>query len=296
MRHPAIAFVLFAAACEVPDDATNIVEQDVDSNNGTSLNGTSLNGTSLNGTSLNGTSLNGTSINGTSLNGTSITANSTTAPPITGSGAVGSTWNGTTSTGATIKLRIDSALQGTGTNSDLWFYGVSYQTSTGWSPLCGVDGGGVPIKAVPVAGYWGATAGDTAHYASSTTQFSWGCRGKTVGKCVELGYKTYKGYTNQLITCVRALRADYCGTGKSYTVDGQLLNIYDKAGVQLDTEAWTPEAEWATAGALCINSSKAARYQTTAAVDTACVIKVSTSTTCGVGFTKPTALIIDELP
>jgi hypothetical protein len=289
MRFPAIAFVLFGAACGLPDDdeATNVVFQDVDSNNGTSLNGTSLNGTSLNGTSL----------NGTSLNGTSITANNlATSSPLTGSGVVGSQWTGTLSTGGTIKLRIDSALQGTGTNADLWFYGVSYQTSTGWSPLCGVDGGGVPIKAVPFAGYYSSTAGDLAKYNPSSTQFSWGCRGKTVAKCVELGYKPFKGRTSQMQTCVRALRADYCGNGKSYTVDGTLLNIYDKVGIQLDTEAWTPEAEWATSGAVCINSSKAARYQTTAAVDTACVIKVASSSNCGVGWTKPTALIIDELP
>ena len=29
----------------------------------------------------------------------------------------------------------------------------------------------------------------------------------------------------------------------------------DNLGIQLDTEAWTPEAEWTTVGALCINSS-----------------------------------------
>jgi hypothetical protein len=291
-----VSFVLLAA-CAGPEDSTNIVEQDVDSNNGTSLNGTSLNGTSLNGTSLNGTSLNGTSVNGTSVTGTSMTAGSSTAPPLTGAGAVGSTWNGTTSGGVSIRLRIDSALQGSAPNTDLWFYGVSYQTSTGWSPLCGVDGTGAPILAVPVAGYWASTSSDAAHYNNTTSQFAWACRGKTVAKCVELGYKSYKGYVNQLQACVRLLRADYCGNGISYTKDGQLLNLWDRVGVQLDTEAWNPEAEWMPAGALCINSSNAARYQTTAAVDPKCVYKVATSTTCGIsGSLKPTTLLVDELP
>jgi hypothetical protein len=221
---------------------------------------------------------------------------SSTAPPITGAGVVGSMWNGTTDNGAAIVLRIDSATQGTGSNADLWFYGVSYQTTAGWSPLCGVDGTGAAVKAVPVAGYWANTTGDAAHYTTSSTSFTWACRAKTIAKCVELGYKTYRSATKQLTTCVRLLRADYCGNGISYTADGQLLNLYDSLGIQHDTETWTPEAEWTEAGAICINSTKAARYQTTAAVDPKCVYKVKTTTRCGTTGFHATTWLIDELP
>jgi ADYC domain-containing protein/pentapeptide repeat protein len=292
MRIPALLSLLGACAAVPGDDPSNIVEQEVDSNNGTSLNGTSLNGTSLNGTSLNGTSLNGTSVTGTNVNGSTVTAVSSTAPPVTGSSVVGSTWNGTASNGTTVKLRIDSAQQLTAPNAELWAYGISYQTSSTWTPLCGLDGTGAPIKAIPVAGYW---SNDAAKYYTSSTTFTWGCRGKTVAKCVELGYKTYKGWTSQYQSCVRLLRADYCGTGISYTVDGTLLNLYDNKGIQLDTEAWKPEAEWDANHAICINSSNAARYENTAALDTRCVLKVSTSSTCATSF-KPTTLLIDELP
>jgi hypothetical protein len=296
MRHLLLILTAALGACIAPVDDSDEsdlgqVDQGIDSLNGTSLNGTSLNGTSLNGTSLNGTSLNGTSLNGTSLSGTSIIANSTTGTPISGTAAVGSTWNGTASNGAAVKLRIDSVLQGTAPNADLWFYGVSFaSTSTTWAPLCGLDASSVPIKAVTVAGVWDTTG----TYKTSSTSFTFACRTKTVAKCVELGYKTFKGYANQLASCVRLLRADYCGTGVSNTVDGTLLNLYDNVGVQFDTELWFPEAEWTPTGARCVNSNVSARYLLTGAGKPGCVNK-ELSLTCGLSFLKG-AVLIDELP
>ena len=299
MRYLCFMLVALSGCClGVGDDGPQLdvgqTEQGITSYNGTSLNGTSLNGTSLNGTSLNGTSLNGTSLNGTSLNGTSTS--STVGTSLAGANVVGSTWNGTASNGAVVKLRIDSALQGTGTNADLWFYGVSYATATSnttgtmWAPLCGVDSSNVPVLAVAVAGVWG-TSGT---YAASSSNFTFACRAKTIAKCVELGYKTTKGYADQLASCVRLLRADYCGTGVSNTIDGTLLNLYDNVGVQLDTEPWSPEAEWTPAGARCINTNNNVRYQLTGTVDPSCAKKEMTAT-CGTSFVKG-AILIDELP
>jgi len=296
MRHFLLILTAALGACITPADDPDEsdlgqVDQDVNSLNGTSLNGTSLNGTSLNGTSLNGTSLNGTSLNGTSLNGTSIAATSTTGTPISGTSAVGSTWNGTASNGATVKLRIDSVLQGTAPNADLWFYAVSFASSaTTWAPLCGLDASSVPIKAVTVAGVWDTTG----TYKTSSTSFTFACRTKTVAKCVELGYKTFKGYTNQLASCVRLLRADYCGTGVANTVDGTLLDLYDNVGVQHDTQFWFPEAEWTPTGARCINSNVSARYLLTGAQQPACA-KKEMSLLCGTSFLWG-AVLIDELP
>ncbi len=298
MRLYLAALTILGSACALPvadsDEQVDETQQDVDSANGTSLNGTSLNGTSLNGTSLNGTSLNGTSLNGTSLNGTTISATSTTAPPMSGSGMVGSTWTGYSSNGTTVKLRVDSAAQGTAPNADLWFYAMSYQTAAGWSPLCGLDASNQPIKAVTVAGEWVVAGPDTAHYSTSTNKFTFACRGKAIAKCVELGYKTFKGYTSQLQACVRLLRADYCGTGTSYTVDGTMLNLYDRVGVQLDTNAWNPEAEWLISGARCINNTHSTRYDLLGSPP-ACVSSIAKSSTCGTFF-GATTLLIDELP
>jgi hypothetical protein len=276
---------LLCSACVVSEEETlEETAQEVASANGISLNGISMNGISMNGISLNGISSNGTSLSGVSSNGA----------PLSNSSVVGSTWNATTTSGTTVKLRIDSVTSGTGSNADVWFYKVSYQTTSGWSPLCGLDGSGLPIQALSVAGVWTRTTTDAAYYMPSTSQFTFACRGKTIAKCVELGYKTYKGRTNQMTSCVRLLRGDYCGTGVAYTVDGTTLNLYDNIGVQADTQAWRPEAEWTPTGARCINSNNAARYNLALSKDPKCVKPIKT-TTCGTSFASG-AVLIDELP
>jgi hypothetical protein len=298
MNKTILCISLLGSACAVASEpggeAVEETSQEVISANGISLNGISLNGISLNGISLNGISLNGISLNGISLNGTSISGVSTTAAPLTGSSMVGSTWNATATNGTAVKLRVDGAAQGTSPNADLWFYKVSYQTSGGWSPLCGLDSASQPIQAVTTAGVWTSSSTDLAKYGASTTQFTFACRGKTIAKCVELGYKTYKGYSTQLATCVRLLRGDYCGNGKAYTVDGTTLNLYDNVGVQGDGLGWFAEAEWTPAGARCVNSTNNARFQLAVSKDPTCVKSIETAS-CGYNFASG-AVLIDELP
>ena len=278
--------VLCTACVAVPaDEEVGSVQQDVESSNGTSLNGTSLNGTSLNGTSLNGTSLNGTSLNGTSLNGTSLNGTSLNGTSLNGTSLNGSTWTGTASNGATINLRIDSATQG---DVDTWFYGVSYQTDDGWASLCGLDTDGSEIQAIAVPGVWGTSA----TYSGSSTLFTWACRHKTIAKCVELGYKPWDGASDQMASCVRLLRADYCGDGTSYTLDGTLLNLYDAGGIQADTEDWPLEAEWTPAGARCVGTNGETRAQRVSHTSPPCLAALASSS-CG-SFANG-AVLIDEL-
>jgi ADYC domain/Pentapeptide repeats (8 copies) len=244
--------------------------------------GVSLNGVSLNGVSLNGVSLNGVSLNGVSLNGSSIAANRD--QPLAGATLVGSMWTGVSAANAQVKIRVDNAQQGTGTNSDLWFYGMSYQATNGaWTSVCGTE------KVLGVAGVWNATAA----YAASTTQFTLACRGTSVAKCVELGYKPFKGFGNQLATCVRLLRADYCGNGTSYTRDGTTLNLYDNVGVQADAQPWKVEAEWGPTGARCVSSVLQSRFLTKKLALPPCLLGLI-DLSCGRFRTN--TLMIDELP
>ncbi len=213
-----------------------------------------------------------------------------------GSAMVGSIWTGTSSNGDSLALRIDSAESGTAPNADVWFYKVSYQTTSGWSPLCGLDSTNAPIKALTVPG----VCGSLALYATSTTQFTFACSGKSIAKCVQLGYKPWRGYADLMAGCVRLLRADYCGSGIAHTVDGTLLNLYDNVGVQKDTETWRPEAEWTPYGARCINANNSARFNLTVAADPWCAQYIET-TTCGTSFNVGTnalthTLLINELP
>ncbi|MEO7735315.1 MAG: ADYC domain-containing protein, partial [Kofleriaceae bacterium] len=169
------------AGCMTADDDAELGEanQDVISLNGTSLSGVTLTGNTTSGAALAGSSLLGVSSTGTSAAGAAITIGPTTGAPLVGAALVGSTWTGTATNSVQTRLRIDSALQGTAPNTDLWFYAVSYQTSAGWSPLCGLDASRQPIRAVSVAGYWASVAGDSARYTASATQFSLACRTKT---------------------------------------------------------------------------------------------------------------------
>jgi hypothetical protein len=300
MNKTILCISLLGSACaisfdEPTEEASGEASQEVVSANGLSLNGISLNGISLNGISLNGISLNGISLNGTSLSGTTISAVSATWPPLNGSSVVGSTWSATATNGTTVKLRVDGAAQGTAPNSDLWFYKVSYQTSSGWSPLCGLDSANQPIQAVTTAGVWSAVSGDSAKYGASTSQFTFACRGKTVAKCVEMGYKPHKGYSAQLAACVRLLRGDYCGSGRPYTVDGTTLNLYDKVGVQADTQNWFPEAEWSANGATCISKNNNTRFRLAVSKDPKCVSSIETAA-CGTNWTNSATILIDELP
>ena len=293
MNKTILCISLLGSACaltnEPGEEAVDETSQEV-----ISANGISLNGISLNGISVNGISLNGISLNGTSLSGTTISAVSTTAPPLTGAAIVGSTWNAPAGPGTTVKLRIDAAAAGAAPNTDLWFYKVSYQTSSGWSPLCGLDAVGQPIQAVTTAGVWSSVPGDKAKYGPNATQFTFACRGKTVAKCVEMGYKTYKGYSNQLASCVRLLRGDYCGSGTAYTVDGTTLNLYDNVGVQADAASWPVEAEWTPNGARCVNKNNNARFELAVAKDPNCVKSIETTSCGSTGFANG-AVLIDEL-
>jgi hypothetical protein len=294
MKQPILGIVLACTACtSSAEELLGETAQDGLSFNGISLNGVSFNGISFNGTSLAGASLAGVGVAGTSSKGLPLAAISVVGPPLAGAALVGSSWAGITYEGAQVKLRVDAASAGTAPNADLWFYRLSYQTASGWFPLCGLDASNLPIQAVSVAGVWRQVPGDLASYGPSATLFSLACRGKTIAKCVELGYKPYRGHAAQLASCVRLLRGDFCGTGVSYTVDGNVLNLYDSVGVQADVAQWTPEAEWTPSGASCVNSNNAARFDLVVSRDPRCIQHDETPT-CGTSFANG-AVLIDEL-
>jgi hypothetical protein len=261
---------LLAAACAMgaPDDeevaqtqaeleAANGVSLNGVSLNGVSLNGVSLNGVSLNGVSLNGVSLNGVSLSGVSLNGTSLTGVKVSGGTVSGTGMVGATLTGTATNNASVTLMINNVYALGPPNTDVLAYVVTYQTTAGWKPLCANTNN----EAIPLSGTWDMT---TVRKTQDSHKMTLACRAATFAKCVELGYKPWASKNGTSLddyheTCIRAIRADYCGDGKTYTVDGTAINIYDKLGVQVDTSPWKIEANWKTDGSVCIDT---ARYLT----------------------------------
>ena len=57
------------------------------------------------------------------------------------------------------------------------------------------------------------------------------------------------------------VRADYCGDGVPHTVNGTLVDVYDRLSPTIQTQAtadhpeWGVEAEWGPDGALCAGTS-----------------------------------------
>ena len=254
--------------------------------NGVRLNGVRLNGVRLNGVRLNGVRLNGVRLNGVRLNGSELTA-STHDGTLTGAELVGSRWSGALSDGSSLALRIDEVSTGTGSNADVTIYGFSYQTPEGWSDLC--DGAG----ALAVAGTWNYEQGtpEGGSYDPDASQFTLACRGFAIAKCVEFGYKPWLDRSAYLGTCTRTLRADYCGDGTPYTVNGTTIDLYDADGIQADETDWPLEARWDEHGATCIGEDTATRFYQVAGVTPTCLDALPRC-----GSSAPTGLITTELP
>jgi hypothetical protein len=230
--------------------AEGVTTQDSLTPNGISLNSLTPNGVSLNSLTPNGLSATGTPI-GISLSGA----------PLAGADLVGSTWTGRVSDGTTLSLRLDAAMQGTGNNADVWSYKISALVQSAWQPLC-LDSAGNPNFVDSVSGTWNYAQGvpGGGAYNPNNSDFTIACRGSAIAKCVELGYKPWLGHELQLAACVRALRADYCGDGTPFTVNGTIINIFDNVGIQADAADWIPEAAWTSDGATCVSKKKDTRF------------------------------------
>jgi hypothetical protein len=109
----------------------------------------------------------------------------------------------------------------------------------------------------PLAGAWTAAGG---HDPAAPSSFFITCTSGAIGKCVRLGYRPWAagpdGRPRHDLhqTCVRALRADYCGDGRAHTVDGTRIDLYDPRSIQEDEPApgMRFEAAWGPEGALCL--------------------------------------------
>jgi hypothetical protein len=252
-------------------------EAAVVSPNGVSLNGPTLNGVSLNGVSLNGVSLNGVGLGEVTLNGTLFQSGS-----ISGTGFIGASFTGTLENGSTILIRIDSIsnvlsdgnvflsessapsapiVDTSASGSDIYFYGVSYFMNEVWSPLCGTLADGSPVLAIPLQGKWDSRQGVSGGGSKidDPGYVTFACRGYALAKCVELGYRPWARSTSDVSldsyhqACVRMIRADFCGDGRSWTLPSTPVNLYDGLEIQTDTERWNAEAEWIPSGASCIS-------------------------------------------
>jgi hypothetical protein len=241
--------------------------------NGMHLNGMHLNGMHLNGVALNGMHLNGTQLSGVRLEATSLLAVREDGSTLSGAQLVGAEFSASLSNGGSLQLRIDAVGFAPTPNDDLYAYQVSYANpdGSGWQPLCGVDTAGVPVEAFPLSGLWDERKGvqGGGSHTSDPAWFTFACRGAAIAKCVEMGYRPWEsvlsckeGQCNGASlepyhqACTRMVRADYCGNGEPWTIDGRAINAFDGLGLQTDTESWDFEAEWGPGGARCMTRER----------------------------------------
>jgi hypothetical protein len=259
-------------------------------------NGRFLNGRFLNGRFLNGTALWGVTMRGfatLSLRGSELVTNSN--PPLPANKLIGSFLLGQLDDGSNVVLRINDARVDQ-TSRDIWLYQVSYlDQDWEWNPICGRDSSGASVPATALAGKWDYTEGTTTggSHTVDPGSFTFACMNAALGECVRWGYAPWRtasatptpvtgavwGAVTGLLpilggvsvlglpgvpetlanahqACTRAVRADYCGDGTSYTVNGTDVDFYDVYGRQtssLSSTTWHFEARWNQAGATCLN-------------------------------------------
>ena len=247
---------LVGACAPPPAPELEATEANLDVGNGTRLNGTRLNGTRLNGTRLNGATLNGTRLNGTRLNGSELTGLSDSGATLSGADLVGLELEGQTDSGP-VPLRIDTAEQ----DSGLWFYRFSALIGGAWVPVCEDAPDGSQYGALLAAGSWNQDQGvpEGGAWTLGTDQYTVACKNSAIAKCHLAGYQPWvlgeEYQPTHLLACVRMIRADYCGNGAPWTVDGRAIDLWDDLGVQVQTQpTWTFEAIWNPDGAACVDA------------------------------------------
>ncbi|MEL6184311.1 MAG: ADYC domain-containing protein, partial [Myxococcota bacterium] len=186
---------------------------------------------------------------------------------------IGAKLEGVTTSGEPTLLHIAGAAVGTGANQDLLYFAVYAADGAGWTPLCGTGPTGDAIPALAVPGTWnherGAYGGGKWH--GNQHHFSFACRGSSIAKCMEAGYKPWTDpnssrgniknrgegnvtRANHLQACVRMIRADYCGDGTSHTVNGRTIEFWDSMGMHTkEQNNFTFEAAWTPDGVLAFD-------------------------------------------
>jgi hypothetical protein len=111
--------------------------------------------------------------------------------------------------------------------------------------------------AIPLPGIWN----ERGNLADDSDAFTFACVTSAVAKCYDWGYaRTGLRGMKLYEACTRMARADYCGTGVSWTRDNTTIGFWDNVtrSASDDTEppeapGYSFEAAWTSGGALCMH-------------------------------------------
>ena len=255
--------------------------------NGGGINGGGINGGGTNGGGTNGSSLYGMPVSGLWLTGSELNAQVGTqtlrGTDVSGIEMHFSYQKDASTAPFLYTMRIDSAGLDqtakipTGQQNDVWMYNLIWRQEgvspvPAWQSWCLSEMENKPDQAVFLSNRWDPV---TANRIDQPTFITFACRDYSLGKCARMGYRPWaKGtkctghgsnktcadvqLTDHHQSCVRMMRADYCGSGKSYTVNGTLIDIYDYLNppIQVPETDWDIEARWTPTGAICLNDPR----------------------------------------
>jgi ADYC domain len=122
--------------------------------------------------------------------------------------------------------------------------------------------------AVPTSGVFDPASG--ARSDNDPSRFTFGCDSAVIAKCYRWGYKpwlpTQEAANPEMMkklhaACTRMARADYCGNGTSYTMNGTPIHPWDELPASIrplpeDTPTPLFEAGWQHSGAVCLSRTR----------------------------------------
>lgn len=176
---------------------------------------------------------------------------------------VGAILQGSSSSGQPMEVALCGAGPSSGGSSLPWYrIEVWNAESASWESPCIATSRVPQPRALAVPGVWDKSGARR----DEPGRFTFACETGAIAKCVSLGYAPWASKDGQPLAelhqaCTRMLRADYCGDGRSHTLEGTTIDVYDSLSVQERTTqasaAFNPElasfeAVWGPEGASCL--------------------------------------------
>jgi hypothetical protein len=99
---------------------------------------------------------------------------------------------------------------------------------------------------------------DRGAHAADPGTLTYSCRSGVIAKCVEWGYAPWRVGAPRHAACTRLARADYCGDGTAWTLEGTTIGLHDALGVRAfeSGRGFSFEAGWGPGGAICVNETR----------------------------------------
>jgi hypothetical protein len=147
----------------------------------------------------------------------------------------------------------------------VWLYTAQLRPpgGTAFQPLCEPDPGG-DTRLV----FFQSELDGQQQYVDAPERFSLSCVSGVQAKCLRWGYQPWRqapfggmSLAPYFEACLRLARADHCGDGVTGTSEGNLIDVYDRIGVQspeFDPGELAFEAGWNPGGAVCAHHPRIA--------------------------------------